>query len=87
MSTLKRITWEGRKKPAPPEPTCGTCVHAVPDRTRISNDGHPILAVCPYLKHMVLLSEVRACSHRVPVPASAPDMPAIEQKQPKFEIE
>lgn len=71
MSTLKRITWEGRKKPAPPEPTCGTCVHAVPDRTRLSNAGMPMLATCPYEKHMVLLSEVRACPHRSLLPASS----------------
>lgn len=81
MSTLKRITWEGRKKPALPEPTCGTCVHAVPDMTRLSNAGRPVLASCPYEKHLVLLSEVRACSRRSPVPAGAPDMPAIEQKR------
>ena len=62
MNTLKRITWEEKKKAAPPEPTCGECVHAVPDMTRLSNVGMPILGSCPFSKYLRLLSD-RICEH------------------------
>lgn len=63
MSTLKRITWEGRKKPAPPELTCGECSHLTPTYEYLSvKERRPILGSCPFSKYLRLLSG-RICEH------------------------
>ena len=63
MNTLKRITWEEKKKAAPPEPTCGECSHITPTDEYLSVKEHkPILGSCPFSKYLRLLSD-RICEH------------------------